>query len=88
MIVTPIPIGLLIPGVEPVKISVFAMSFLDPHMIGPIFVVIPDMFIVVLRILVFALLIPMVVLGQCCARKNRDWAQQSGTQQAYTVAAS
>jgi hypothetical protein len=78
MIMAPIPISLLVSGVKPVEIAVFAMPFLDPHVIRLILVVIPDVFIVVLRVLVFALLVLMVFLGQCCARQNPDWAQQSG----------
>jgi hypothetical protein len=81
MVVTPIPVGLLVSGIQPVKIGVFAMPFLDPHVIRPIFVIVPGVLVVMLRILVFSL-VPMVVLGQCCTRGNCDWSQQSGAQQA------
>lgn len=87
MLVAPIPIGLPISLIEPVKIIVFAMSFLEPHPIGLILVVIPDMFIMMLGVLIttiiFSLsarLIPMVVLCHCC-----DWSHQCSTQKTDAV---
>jgi Flp pilus assembly protein TadB len=83
MTVTPVPIGLLVSGFEPVKIIVFAMSFLDPHAIGLILMVIPCMLIVMPGVLVttiivsfFALLVPMVVLSQRRRRQKRNWSEQ------------
>ncbi len=87
MIVAPIPIGLPISLSEPVKIVVFATSFLKPHPIRLILVVIPDMFIMMPGVLITtiilslsALVIPMVVLCQCC-----DWSHQCDTQKTDAV---
>ena len=84
MIVAPIPIGLPISLIQPVKIIVFAMSFLQPHPIGLILVVIPDMFVMMPGVLITtiilslsALLIPMVVLCQCCYRSHQCSAQKT-----------
>jgi len=81
MIVTPIPISLLVAGVEPVKIIVFPVPFLDPHMIGPILMVIPCMFIMMLGVLVTTSvfgLFTMIVLSKCSARQDRNRRQQRG----------
>ena len=84
MIVAPIPIVLPIPLIEPVKIIVFAMSLLQPHPIGLILMVIPDVLImmpgVLITTIVFslsALLIPMVVLSQCCHWRHQCSAQET-----------
>ena len=83
----PIPIGLPISLVEPVEIIVFAMSFPEPHPIRLILMVIPGMLIMMSGILITtiilslsALLIPMIVLGQCCY-----WSHQCGTQKTDAV---
>ena len=83
----PIPIGLPVSLVEPVKIVVFAMSLPEPQPIGLILVVIPDMLVMMSGILITtivlsfsALLIPMVVLCH-----YRDWRQQCRTQNTDTV---
>ena len=52
MIVAPIPIGLPISLIEPVKIIVFAMPFLEPHAIGAVLMVIPGVFIMMPGVLV------------------------------------
>ena len=72
MIVTPIPVSLLIPGVQPIEIVVFTMPLLHPHVIGAVLVVIPDMVIVMLGILITTGLglFSMVVLGECCNRNR------------------
>jgi len=68
----PIPIGLLIPGSEPVKIVVLAMILLEPHPVRLVLITIPFMVIPVLgiaiapRILLLLaavlLLLPLVLL--------------------------
>ena len=52
MIVAPIPISFLVSGIEPVEIRIFAMPFLDPHVISAILMVIPGVFIMMLGVLV------------------------------------
>jgi hypothetical protein len=68
----PIPIGLLIPGSEPVKIVVLAMILLEPHPVRLVLSAVPFMVVPVLgiaiapRILLFVsvalLLLPLVLL--------------------------
>ena len=88
MIVAPVPICFLVSGVEPVEIVVFAMPFLDPHVIGAILMVIPGVFVMMLGVLVTTSvfsLFAMIVLGQRRAWQNRYWRQQRGAQQADAV---
>jgi hypothetical protein len=80
MIVAPIPIGLLVLALEVIKLAVFAMPFIQPHVIRSILMIVPRVLIVVLPILVFALIVPMVVLGQSCAWKNSDGGEQRRAQ--------
>jgi hypothetical protein len=87
MIVAPIPIVLPISLVDPVEIIVSAMSFLEPHAVRLILMIIPDMLVMVPSVLITtiifslsALLIPMVVLGQC-----RYWSHQCGAQKTNAI---
>ena len=91
MIVAPFPISFLVSGIEPVEIAVSAMSFLDPHVISAILMVIPDVFIMMLGVLVTTnvfSLFAMVVLGQRRAWQNRHRRQQRGAQKANVVTTS
>ena len=81
----PVPVGLLVSGVKAVKIVIFAMPFLKPHAISPIFVVVPGMLIMVLGVLVmaiivsfFALIVAMFALSHRRRRQKYDWQQQGG----------
>ncbi len=91
MIVAPIPVGLLVSGIEPVKIIVFPVPFLEPHPIGPILMVIPCMLIMMLGVLVttivvsFFPLLVSTVLSQGRCRQECRWSQQGGAQQSDSV---
>jgi hypothetical protein len=87
MIMAPIPIILPISLVDSVEIVVFAMSFLQPHAIRLVLMIVPDMLVMVPGILITAiiftfsaLLISMVVLGQC-----RYWSHQCGAQKSDAI---
>ena len=71
----PVPVGLLIPGLQSEKIVTFPMSLLRPHLIRPVLMIIPLMIIIMLGIVVSSivllvgpLVVPAVVLGLHCRR--------------------
>lgn len=79
MIAAPIPIGLLVPGVEPVEIIIFAVSFLDPHAVGLILMIIPRVLVMMLRVAVAAIVFSffaVIVLSPRRCRHKCHWSQQ------------
>jgi len=89
MVVAPLPIGLLIPLLKPVKVVVFAMTLLDPHAIGLILMLIPFMIVVMFGVVVTAIVAPFIVApfvlpvvvlgpesrGRKCNRNHQGGAQ-------------
>jgi hypothetical protein len=71
MIVAPVPISVPIPLFELRKIVVFAMTFLDPHAIRLILMLIPFMIVIVSGVVVTPLLAPFVVPGFVLGTERR-----------------
>jgi hypothetical protein len=52
VIVTPIPIGLLIPNFELREVPILAMIFLRPHAVCPVFMIILCVIVIVFRVVI------------------------------------
>lgn len=84
MIVAPVPIGVPIPVFELRKIVVFATTFLDPHAIRLILMLIPFMIVIMFGVVVTPLfasfVIPAFVLGTERCRRKCNGNHQGGAQ--------
>jgi len=68
--------------VDAFKIIVFAVSFLQPHAIRPIFVIVPGMLLMVSGVLVMAIIFSFselfvaMLVGQCPRRYDDNWSAE------------
>ena len=67
MVVTPVPIGALIVGLQAFKIDMLATTLLEPHVIGAIFAVVPMVVISVVAVVILTFL-PITMA-------HADWQQ-------------
>jgi hypothetical protein len=74
VVVAPIPIGLLVPFLQPRKIVIFAMILLSPHAIGAIFMIVPIVVVFVSCIVVtpiILLFLPLIFAALALSQQHR-----------------